>query len=501
MSLQRTFDTYEQGMAAGLTPKFDKMSDILGFYETRANKAIADRQYFNYLREKGFIRPKGKGELDWKTLDPDHFPSTAVKGKDGVVKILPETAPPELHRVISNYLADPEPIAEKWANRATFSKNLAMSTGVPWTGINAHGANIMARTILGNTKETGTALKYILHPNSGAKYIEENFQHIPAAVKAGLTISTEGHELGETLSKNLVDTGVNKVLGIHGKLFEDPLFQKIIPALKLKHWREMTEDLVKSGLTQEMASKRAATYTNDLYGGINWEAMGKNRDVQNWMRATILAPDWVKSNINLGKGLATGLNKKEYQKLAAGMVGAYISSDVVNYAQNGKHMWENPTGHALDIRLGKSSDGTDRYLRPFGTAADFARLPYEVGASMLQGNLGAGADMLKNRASIPLRTLADVGLNKGTNQLPIFNKDAYGRKIPMLEGNPKINRGQSQLGGLTREVAHLAAPPYAQALADYYLGKSNAEQAIVQGGELAPLRYTRPPSPKFKRGF
>jgi hypothetical protein len=71
----------------------------------------------------------------------------------------------------------------------------------------------------------------------------------------------------------------------------------------------------------------------------------------------------------------------------------------------------------------------------------------------------------------------------------------------MLEGNPKINRGQSQLGGLTREVAHLAAPPYAQALADYYLGKSNAEQAIVQGGELAPLRYTRPPSPKFKRGF
>jgi hypothetical protein len=44
-------------------------------------------------------------------------------------------------------------------------------------------------------------------------------------------------------------------------------------------------------------------------------------------------------------------------------------------------MWENTAGHTFEIEIGtigRRKEKKIRYLKPFGTAGDFARLPYDT---------------------------------------------------------------------------------------------------------------------------
>jgi hypothetical protein len=245
---------------------------------------------------------------------------------------------------------------------------------------------------------------------------------------------------------------------------------------------------MKGGLGRDVAARQSAEFTNELYGGINWESMGRNRDLQNFGRMLILAPDWLESNVRLGSGLAkTMLDPKnpkgrKYAILARGAIGSYIAADVVNHALSGHHMWENAPGHALDIQAGKSGD-KDRWVRPFGTAADFLRLPFDIAASAMGGDLGQGARVIKNRASIPAGVIGNILWNEDDFGRPITGRDVYGRSLPV----------KKQIGGIASELSDLVAPPYARSVIDYSTGRSNTEQAGVGAIEL-PLRYsqTRP---------
>jgi hypothetical protein len=436
-TLTRIFEDYKQGIDNDLTPKFKNIGELAGWYEQKANKAIADREFYNLGRENGWIRPQGKGEEDWKILDPNHFPAAYTVNRAGQASSVPMTAPPELHELISNYLDDPNKIIQWMADKASMSKNIAMSSGVPGTAINAHGFNILARTVIGNPKAALTAGKYILNPRSAGRALDEALHTAPWAVKQGLQLTTEGHEMGVSGSTNLAGQTFQKFLKVQGKLFEDPLFQNVIPALKLKHFNDMVGDLVKNGMSREAAGKSAAEMTNNLYGGINWEAMGRSRDLQNLARMVVLAPDWLESNIKLGNGMAKTLldpknpQGKFYAKMARNIIGAYMAADVSNYAMSGHHMWENPAGHALDIQAGKSN-GKDRWIRPFGTAADFLRLPYDAASAALAKNpdFGTPMDIAKNRMSIPARVGLDLITKRDRSNRPILGKDDYGRPIP-----------------------------------------------------------------------
>lgn len=485
-TLKRVFENYQAGIKHGLTPRFDKLSDLINWYEQKANKAIADRQFYDYAKDMNWIKPLGKGGPDWKHLDANFFPSIRVKSKSSnEVRTLPMTASPELHEMITNYLGDPNQQIQFAADAASLSKNLAMSSGVPFTGINAHGFNILARTLIGNPKALLTNGKYIFYPKSAGKFLDQNLHRAPEAVRSGLSLTTEGHEMGVVGSTNLTGKLMEGFFKGQGKMFEDPLFQNIIPALKLKHWADMTEDLVKSGMGREAAKRKAAEMSNDLYGGFNWEALGRSRDLNNLKRAIILAPDWLTTNYRLGKGIVKGVLDpknplgRQYAKIARNAIGAYIAADLVNYMKNGHHMWENEPGHSLDIQFGRSGD-SDRYIRPFGTAADFVRLPVDGISALFQGDLGQGFRIAKNRLSIP----GNTGLNFLGNQddfgKPLYGRDAYGRKIPVAQ----------QATGMLGEVSDLFTPPYIASSANYASGRLNLEQAAI-GAVESPVRYAR----------
>ena len=430
---------------------------------------IANERFRGWLSARGYVDPNFTGK--------------------GLGKILDST-PDDLKEAIENYREKPNKTTKKWADRASLVKNFAMSAGIPYTGVNAHGFNILARTVIGDPKSALKAGKYLWLPNEAKLDFDAMKPTAEWAIKKGLTLTTEGHEIGVPGSTNLVSKPGQLKLAFlkkSGEMFEDPLFQKILPALKLKHFNSMVDDMVANGLGREVAGRQASEFTNNLYGGMNWEQMGTSKELQNYARMLILAPDWFRSNINLGRGIVEGFTKgstpagKQYRKLAAQTIGAYIAADVINYAVNEKHMWENDPGHALDVHIGES-DGKQRYIRPFGTAADFARLPFDMVASTLQGNLGQPFQILKNRLSIPASTSANLLMNQNRFGRPIFGKDVYGNQIPWKQ----------QVMGAATEVSNAFTPPYVRAIKDRLTEQIGNEEAVLGGFEM-PFRYSHTP--------
>ncbi len=484
---------YQEGIEAGLTPRFSKLSDLIGSYESRVNKSLADRKFFIRLKEDNLILPQSKAPTDWVTLDPDRFPRlsfTTDQGKyTGIYK-----APEDLAKMINNYLADPSTSPNvvlkglnTIANWTSSVKNRVLSFGVPGTAVNAHGFNILARNVMASKNPIEgavTGIKYMLHPESAAKYLDSELIKAPDAVKHGLTLSA--NEFKSVLEE---PQGFKTKFGdTWDKLFEKGLFDRMLPALKLQKYQEVVDGFIKSGMDETLAKRNAAKFTNDVFGGINWEEFGKSRDWQNIKRMFILAPDWLETNINLAKKTAKSTvnfsdkSLSAYRRFLATFLGSYVTMNVVNKLSSGHWMYQNDSGNTFNIEAGYTSDGQKRYIRPFGTAADFIRIPYDVANSLSQGDLQAPARVVRNRLSIPAGVGLGVFFDTDYTGQPIGWKgtDKYGGEMP----------AKQRLMGVGGELATLAGfPAFMKQGLDYTSGKTGLEQSLLQGLEL-PFRYS-----------
>jgi hypothetical protein len=511
-TLDRVLENYQKGIAEGLTPKYKSIGELMGWYEERANKAIADRQFFDHLRETKQILPDGKAPTEWKTLDSDHFPVQKFKTKKNEYVTKNYKAPAPIASAINDYLGEGHGFFRGLADKASITKNIVLSSGIPYTGLNAHGFNILARNVMANGLLKGGAegVKYLINPKSATRFFDSHIAEAPDAVRHGLTLTTEEHDMGSAGSTHLLrepktkvgavlNKGLNYVLEKQGKMFEDPLFQNIIPALKLKHWRGLADDMIKGGMDETAAKKSAADATNSLYGGINWEAMQRSRDLQNLLRSVVLAPDWFETQYRIGKGMGNTVRSasrgdafdprgQAYKRVAANLIASYVAADVVNYGINGKHMWDNDPGHALDIKAG-SVGGKTRYIRPFGTAADFARLPFDAIAGAAKGDLSSTSAILKNRRSTIAKGASNLLMNTDDFGKPIFGKDDFGRPQPLT----------TQLGKAGREVADVVTPQYISGAAKYATGQVTSPEEAILGGVEAPVRYSRESTKKQSR--
>ena len=493
-TLDSIIKNYKEGIEAGLTPKYTKVSDLIASYEARANKSLADLSYFETLKNDNIILPSSKAPLDWVTLDPDRFPKlsfTTDEGKyTGIYK-----APEDIGTMINNYLANPSTSPNVFlkglnsvANWTSSVKNRVLSFGIPGTAINAHGFNILARNVMSSKNPIEgavTGIKYMLAPGTAVRDLDRQLtQFGPQAVKNGLTLSA--NEFKSVLEAPI---GIKSKIGdVWDKLFERGLFDRMLPTLKLQKYKEVFDGFVKGGMNENEAGRAAAKFTNDVFGGINMEELGKSRDMQNLLRVTILAPDWMQTNINLAKNLPRSVIKisnpafAPYRKFLATFIGTYITMNVVNKLSSGHWMYENDSGNTFNVEAGYTADGQKRYIRPFGTAADFIRIPGDVLSSLLKGDIQAPLRVIRNRLSIPLGVMFGAATDTDYTGKPIGykGKDKYGNEIPLNQ----------RLLGVGGEVATLAGmPAFAKQGLDYVSGKTKLEAAVLPGMEL-PFRYS-----------
>ena len=488
-SLHAIFENYQEGLSAGLSPKFDKVSDLISWYEQRADKAIADRKFFNTLVQNDIIKTPRFAPRDWNTLDPDHFPIKSTGDYAGVFK-----APPEVADLINNYLRQPSGLVNTTANVASTLKNIVLSSGIPNTGLNMHGLNILTRNALASDNPLSGFLRgtyYLINPSAAERAFEDMSDRAVFFAQHGMQVSSEGHELAHIFneaSDSKIASGLGKYSDTLRKAFAGPLFEKIVPALKTQYAESIFKQLTRGGMEQDAAARLAAQTSNNMFGGINWLETGRSRQTQDLFRALILAPDFQESNINIAKGIAKGAihftdpQFQAYRTFSRNFLAAYIAANVANYALSGHTMPENESGHTFEIAVGQTAEGRTRYFRPFGTAVDFLRIPYDVALSISKGDLSAVGRVVRNRVSVPAQAAAQVFFNIDPFGNPIVGPDKYGNPRPVGK----------QIENEAAATAALVLPGAGQAALNAVTGRGEAETNIAAGAGL-PLRYGSAP--------
>jgi len=491
-TFKSVIDNYAQGIEAGLHPRFTKVSDLAGFYETTLNKSLADREFFAFLEKRGLIVPESAMPRDWSVIKAEGFPVKRGTADTGAETIEHYASPTEITKWIDNYMANPEGAMANFANFVTTVKNMGLSAGVPKTAINAHGLNLYVRNVLSANNPIGkmlTQTHWWFNPNSADTFVKQNLDKAKFFNQHGLTITVEDYAYtkpAEELTGNLFKKSISKLTSVYDDLFADPLFKKVVPAIKISYADEVFQNL-KQSMPEVEAAKKAAETANNMFGGMNLDALMRNKETQNILRSFILAPDWAETSIriakNTGKSLLnpTSPEGRAYRVFARNALFGYITANVINKLTSGHFMFENEgINRKFQLDTGTyTSDGKKRYISVFGTALDMARVPYEVAAGILSGNLGAMARPIANRLSMPAGAALHLISNTDYLGRPIYGNDKYGNPQAMSQ----------QLGGVANELAQgLGVPSQARAGIDFLSGRTNLEQTLAQGLEL-PLKY------------
>lgn len=506
-TMNSVFKSYEEGIKKGLTPRFTKISDLVGWYEATANKALADREFFNNAIKSGFIAPKSNAPREWVELKSDRFPtfSTRLPGAGKYIGVF--KAPKEFADVINNYLETPEGL---WANIAKFTtktKNISLSSGVaiPYpgitdgklamkvhrTGINAHGFNLWYRNIVASKNPISGFLKgtwWLVNPDAAEKQVAASLNRADFFSKHGLTLTTEEHAftpVEREISGNIAQKTLGKVLTVQENLFEKPLFNKIAPAMKINYAEQLYQDFVKR-MPEDQAAKQASKITNDVFGGINLDELGRSKELQNTLRSIFLAPDWAETQFRVGAGIVKGLAHPlnplyaPYRRIAGNVALGYLTANIANKLLSGHWMFENPTGQEFNIDSNTYNDqGQKRYIRAFGTATDFVRLPSQILFGLAKGDPSAVFSSVRNRLSTPLAAAGALGFNRDYLNRSIYGKDKYGN--PFTPSQNALN--------ITAVVANAFGPQGLSNSFNVLSGKEGGEEGVINTLEL-PIKYS-----------
>ncbi len=493
-SLKSLIKSYQEGMSIrterypnGLTPRFTKLSDLIGWYEQTSSKALADHHFFNYLKKSGHILPEDKAPEFWKTIDAERFPKEVTKAGNEVIS-RSFKAEPKLARAIDNYLVDPKGKLQSFANFATIAKNLGLSAGVPHTSINFHGFNIFVRSVL-SSRNPATAIfrtsQWMIKPNTAQQFVEHNLNDAVFFVKNGLTMNMEDYAFQKEATQQMKGL-VGNTLGKFEEWFGDPLFQQTLPALKIQYTRALYDDLLKN-LPAEKAIKDAVHSANNVFGGINVTELMRSKTTQNILRSVFLAPDWAESSIRMGAGVLKGLANplspeyKAYRVFTKNYLFSYIAANVTNKALSGHWMYENEGSNKFNLDTGTyTGDGKKRYFKIYGTAVDFTRIPQEVISGLINQDPTAVKRAVSNRLSLPVGSAFHLATNQDFVERGIYGNDKWGNPIPTDQA----------IGGITNEVARgLGVPSQGLALIDLASGRANLEQTGAQLTEF-PMSYS-----------
>jgi hypothetical protein len=263
--------------------------------------------------------------------------------------------------------------------------------------------------------------------------------------------------------------------------------------MKLDFAEDTYQKLVAKGVEHEEAMRQAAGLSNEMFGGINIEQIARNKDFQNFLRSTFLASDWMESNVRLGVGLArnvtpgvrSGLTKGQkmvYTRMTRNLLLSLIVMSVLNKLTSDKWPWENDRGNEFNIDTGLySSSGQKIYIRPYGTAMDFMRLPFEIAKAAISGDFSKTASTIRNRFSTPLSFALGYFTDRDYAGRPIGWRgiDVYGNQMPLTQ----------RLGGIANEFLGLGLPSFVKTPIDYITGRVSKEEAMTRAAEL-PVRYS-----------
>lgn len=412
-------------------------------------------------------------------------------------------------------LPAPKGPLSKFAGFASLMKELRLAAGVQ--GINTQTLKAMlAHTLSADnpieaTKNLGLSLRAMLSPRWAQQQVRNPQFGAKMAEFAHEGLHPSGHgqildpdakqvfswfspkawkELGVDVWKGMDDgEKMNRIRLFSKRVFEDPTYQAVLPYMKTRMAEQQAAYMMAQGVKRSQAMRQAAENTNNLMGGLNYDALFRPKQTQQLLQALFLAPDHYESQGRVAVGTAKALLDphnplgKTYIRAMKNTIGVLGAMQVYNYLLNGKSTWENGPGMELSVKLGKDERGRDRFWRPFGNFTDWVRLP----GAILRSVVG-DSDLTSIQQALRSRESGPAGLATAFTS----NTDWRGQRILKKGDIP------TSLKNVAQVTADAIVPQWLTAPADFFTGKSTLEEAILRGAEQ-PVQYRQPKSSRPSR--
>lgn len=440
-------------------------------------KAMADADMFRSGTENGWIIPKtavlDKYKGEFRDLSSERFPSIKTAFGNSIYSGV-WTAPEGVAEKFNNYLEDPRGFGkfmQKAGSVGGVLKNTALSVGIPGTGLSVHFWNVLPREVaidfalspLKAPIETARYFWYAVNPRAATRFINANLKEALPLIKAGMKVTTEDHSVQSVFSDvfKSASKSTNATLGektvakakqvsdlLHS-VFAGNTFGKLLPARKIGNGIKLMKVYMAHGMSAADAARAAADDMNVVYGGINWEALGRDRNLQSFMRAALMAPDYAETNVRMGaRGIGSlfkgGIRAKIYRSMMGFVAGSYAVANLVNYENTGHWMYQNDILHQFSIDLGKDQNGKEMYFNVYGTGVDFVRLPLYAATAIATGRFDQLNSIIRNRLSIPFASVFSLVENVDWKGDPIFGAGKFGQ--PQSAGTQAENVFANTLG-------------------------------------------------------
>lgn len=408
----RLLEDYKTGIEAGLKPRYNTISDLLESRFRSSQRALADKEFVDNLWKSGNAKTLDKAPPGWETVDLKY------EGKTIAV-------PPEVAKLVKTYTSEGSAWLERAAQFVSEAKQTILSAGIPKTGWNFHtGVNVPVRRMAVSKNPFSSVVDSVIwnsNPKSAVNYIENVVPKdiTDGLLKAGLNISRSAEDAGYGFKPRVGKGKISQARGVFDKLFSEAAFDKVLPAHKLKVGWETYQNAIKKGVHPDEAFRIAAETSNTVFGGVNPDTLGRNKDFQNVLRTFLLAPDWLESNIRIAGKTGGLLNPKNwadpayapYKRFAVNAAGMYTSFAMLNKAMSGHFPWENGAGQEFNLATGTYDErGRERMIPVFGTAFDFVRIPLQLVQGVAEGSTEDLFRPVRNRLSPPASAFTSLFL-------------------------------------------------------------------------------------------
>lgn len=469
---ERMIPTYEEGIKAGLTPKYTNPTQIIAEYTQRLNQTKVNLEFIKDLKKAGFLFDKtapGLSPVVAPGFSKTYFAPTRISGIINRVFAIPDEGilgkALEVGRKVSGTLQD-----------------ITLSGGMPKSALNAFGiAQLTKEFLAGRIVSPIMAFARSFSGQAADDFFKANIDTIKKMQARNVPISTTldiNHLVDRGFIKNSFGTSVSEAWN---KTINDPTFRRFMPMLQVNLFKDIEKTALNSGKSVNEAADIASKAVQNFYGltGTGIQAL-RSKLTQDFVGTVFFAPKFRESMVNfwlneikmLKNPLA--LENRTNIRFAVGAVLTYLGMNYLNKQLTGKDMADNPPG-TEDKLLIPMSDGTTLGIPFLSSIATVPRALYREGRMLLRGDVTkAIADAGRSYLSIALKPLFEVGANE----------DYFGRQI--VKDNEDVGTRYKKIGQYL--AVQYLGHPYLRELLDVRSQDDPAYQRILRGLE-APFRF------------
>lgn len=505
----RAIPTVNEGLALGFKPATTDYRQALATYLNAANRLLANRDYFQTLKERGLIVESGQRPRGMQLVDAPGLPQpkpeyqSMLDDAGGAVTAIGQPnyyASPDVAKQLGRLFGPQDsPKALQLAAKASSKvQQVTLAGGLPLTPLNSFGIAQWTKQALSGRPISAT--RSFLRAFSGGRserYFRDNASYITKMQSEGIPFHASINDpqtlksFGDQLSASAGVTGKAKTAIQEGwnLLVEDPTFQRLMPSLQLDTFKATFDRLVKHGIDQGSAATQAAEATKNAFGlnSLAKDAL-KSKVGKDVYSAVLFAPRFRESMVNFWVNNLKALGKptspayRENVKFLAGAAALFAGMQAANMALNGGNStFQN--GNPNDrLNLSIPSGGGKSVSVPFlSSTATVPRILANSIADLVTGKPKDAGLEAKKLLSQTVRPGVDLATNQKYNGRPVYNPT-----------DPATTRLKDQAAYVAGQFNH----PYVQSAIGVATGKTSGPLETASTALELPLRFRGAYTPK-----